>query len=402
MEGFGVLAIIMAVTGLVHGLIAISGDDIVTSMANRAVTEGKPDEASRILRFTIVFSIALSLIAYIIVVGLGLYANNFLQIKDTDVGALLLFGLIGILMSIKAESMAMLRLSDCVSLGAAVTAASSLARISLLALVWFTDGSLIEVVWAYIAGAVVNGIGMFIVTVITAHRAGITGLFSSPSIRIPTDALKFQFGDYGKKTIMVIFDNIDYIILSQFIGASSIGVYRAARQIVDMAKRPFLLIHSALLTEYSRHWFSNELVRLRRTVFRFTLLSFVLGMLVYGLLALLHEPIVRTILGEDFSESSSLMLIMIPGVAIASIAAFATLPTAIGRIWPSFLSTATGFLAFIASIIWLTPTYDAAGGAWARTIYFLFATVVILPFVVPVLRQADPAANTDRPTKSVT
>ena len=398
MEGFGVLAIIMAVTGLVHGLIAISGDDIVTSMANRAVTEGKPDEASRILRFTIVFSIALSLIAYIIVIGLGIYANDFLRIEENDVEALFLFGIIGILMSIKAESMAMLRLSDCVSLGAAVTAASSLARISLLALVWFTDGGLIEVVWAYIAGAVVNGIGMFIVTVITAYRAGITGLFSSPSIRIPTDALKFQFGDYGKKSIMVLFDNIDYIILSQFIGASSIGVYRAARQIVDMAKRPFLLIHSALLTEYSRHWFSNELMRLRRTAFRFTLLSFVLGMLAYGLLALLHEPIVRIILGEDFSESSSLMLIMIPGVAIASIAVFATLPTAIGRIWPSFLSTATGFLAFIASIIWLTPSNGAAGGAWARTVYFLFATVVILPFVVSVLRQTDPEAGTDRPT----
>ena len=398
MEGFGVLAIIMAVTGLVHGLIAISGDDIVTSMANRAVTEGKPDEASRILRFTIVFSIALSLIAYIIVIGLGIYANDFLRIEENDVEALFLFGIIGILMSIKAESMAILRLSDCVSLGAAVTAASSLARISLLALVWFTDGGLIEVVWAYIAGAVVNGIGMFIVTVITAYRAGITGLFSSPSIRIPTDALKFQFGDYGKKSIMVLFDNIDYIILSQFIGASSIGVYRAARQIVDMAKRPFLLIHSALLTEYSRHWFSNELMRLRRTAFRFTLLSFVLGMLAYGLLALLHEPIVRIILGEDFSESSSLMLIMIPGVAIASIAVFATLPTAIGRIWPSFLSTATGFLAFIASIIWLTPSNGAAGGAWARTVYFLFATVVILPFVVSVLRQTDPEAGTDRPT----
>ena len=94
------------------------------------------------------------------------------------------------------------------------------------------------------------------------------------------------------------------------------------------------------------------------------------------------------------------MLIMIPGVAIASIAAFATLPTAIGRIWPSFLSTVTGFLAFLASIIWLTPAYDAAGGAWARTIYFLFATVVILPFVVPVLRQADLVAGTDHPTNA--
>ena len=396
MEGFGVLAIIIAVTGLVHGLIAISGDDIVTAMANRAVSEGKPDEASSILRFTVVFSIALSLIAYCIIIGLGTYANDFLQIDEAHVRAMFLLGIVGILMSIKAESMAILRLSDCVSLGAAVTAASSLIRIGVLALVWVMDGGLMGVVWAYIVGAAVNGVGMFVTTVITAHKAGITGIFSSISIRIPSDALRFQFGDYGKKSIIVLIDNIDYIIISQFVGTSTVGLYRAARQISDMAKRPFLLIHSALLTEYSRHWFANELVRLRRTVFRFTLLSYMLGVIAFGLLILLRQPIVDIILGEDFSESSSLMLIMIPGVAVAGVSVFATLPTATGRIWPSFLSTAAGFLAFVAFILWLTPTHEAAGGAWARTIYFLVATVVILPFVISILRQAHPVAGEDR------
>ena len=395
MEGFGVLAIIMAVTGLVHGLIAISGDDIVTSLANRAVSEGKPDEASRILRFTMVFSIALSLIAYSIIIGLGIYTNEFLRIDEADVGAMFLFGIVGILMSIKAESMAILRLSDNVSLGAAVTAASSLTRIGALALVWVMDGSLIGVAWAYIAGAAVNGVGMFITTVITAHKAGITGIFSSLSIRIPPDALRFQFGDYGKKSIIVLIDNVDYIIISQFVGASTVGLYRAARQIVDMAKRPFLLIHSALLTEYSRHWFANEFARLRRTVIRFTLLSYMLGVIIFGLLIILRQPIVNIVLGEDFAESSSLMLIMIPGIAVAGASVFTTLPTATGRIWPSFLSTAAGFLAFVASIIWLAPTHEAAGGAWARTINFLVVTAVILPFVVPILRQAHPVTGED-------
>ena len=396
-EGFGILAIIIAVTGLVHGLIAISGDDVVTSMANRAVAEGKPDQASSILRFTMVFSIALSLIAYTIVIGLGVYANEFLGIDEANVNAMLLFGVVGILISLKAESMAMLRLSDCVSLGAAVTAASSLTRISFLALAWFTDGGLIEVVWAYTIGAAVNGVGMFILTVITAHRAGITGLFRSLSIRIPPDAFKFQIGDYGKKSIIVFIDNIDYIIISQFVGASGTGLYRIARQLVDIANRPFLLIHSALLTEYSTQWFANKLVRLRRTVFRFTLLTSILGVLIFGLLALLRQPIINIVSGEDFSESSSLVLIMIPGIAMASIAVFTTLPTATGRIFPSFLSTAAGFVAFIASIMWLTPRHGAAGGAWARTIYYLVVTAAILPFVVSILRQTHPAADTDQP-----
>lgn len=90
------------------------------------------------------------------------------------------------------------------------------------------------------------------------------------------------------------------------------------------------------------------------------------------------------------------MLIMIPGVAVAGASIFTILPTAIGRIWPSFLSTAVGFLAFVTSILWLAPTHEAAGGAWARTINFLVATAVILPFVVPILRQAHPVTGEDQ------
>ena len=55
-ESFGALAVIIATSALVHGLLAVPGGDAITTFVTRAVAEGKPQEASRILRFTMASS----------------------------------------------------------------------------------------------------------------------------------------------------------------------------------------------------------------------------------------------------------------------------------------------------------------------------------------------------------
>ena len=55
-DGYGVPAVIIAVTLLTYGLLAVPGGAAVTTFVTRGVTEGRPQEASRILRFTLAVS----------------------------------------------------------------------------------------------------------------------------------------------------------------------------------------------------------------------------------------------------------------------------------------------------------------------------------------------------------
>ncbi len=387
-EGFGVLAVIISVTSLVHALASVPGGNAVTTFVTRSVAEGRPEEASRILRFTLAVSLGLSLVAYAIIAALIFTATGLLGIGESFVGAALLFGVVGVFMATQTETSAVLRMSDRVSLGLAVALASTLIRVGLIVLAWQTGGGLTDVVLAYVAGAAVYGAGMLAATVASARQAGIPGLLASQSLRVPRDVVSFQAGNYGRSSIGALTQNMDFVLLAHFSGVADVGLYRGARQIMDMARRPFHLLRGAIQPEYSKQWYSGQGAALRRTVFRFTIFSVALAGAGLGVLAVFRESITRLILGPEFSGAAVLLLILIPGAFIASTGVYSILPVATGRVWPLLISEIAGLGISAAAIVWLAPMFGAEGVAWARTTYSLVSALVILPFAILIIRQS--------------
>ena len=387
-EGFGALAVIVAVSALIHGLVGLPGGDTVTTFVTRSVTEGRREEAGAILRLTMVVSQGLSLAAYAIIVALALTSSSLLGISDTHVNALLLYGLLGVSLATGSEALAVLRLADRMNLGLVITVAATLTSLGLIVLAWRTDGGLPAVVTAYVAAAVVNGIGMFAAAVASARKAGADGFLTSLSLRAPSDVVRFQFGTFARTKLGALVQNLDSVLMAQFAAQADVGIYRAARQIADMARRPFQLIRFGVQPEYSRQWYSGEGTELRRSFRRFAIVSVSLAAVGFALLAILHKPIIGLVLGDGFAEASSPLLIMIPGAFVASTAVYSILPVATGRNSPMLVSMIAGLVAFVAVMVWLVPQYGAEGAAWARTTYSLVATLALTPFVVSILRQS--------------
>ena len=387
-EGFGALAVIVAVSALIHGLVALPGGDTVTTFVTRSVTEGRREEAGAILRLTMVVSQGLSLAAYAVIVALALTASSLLGISDTHVNALLLYGLLGVSLATGSEALAVLRLADRVNLGLVVTLAATLTSLGLIVLAWRTDGGLPAVVTAYVAAAAVSGVGMFAAAVASARKAEVGGFLTSLSLRVPSDVVRFQYGTFARTKIGALTQNLDSVLMAQFAAAADVGIYRAARQIVDMARRPFQLIRFGLQPEYSRQWYSGQGAELRRSFRRFTIISLSLAAVGFALLAILHRHVIQLILGDGFAEASSPLLIMIPGAFVVSTAVYNILPIATGRTSPLLVSMMAGLLASVAVLMWLVPQYGAEGAAWARTAYSLVSVLVLAPFVVSILRQS--------------
>ena len=388
-EGFGVLAIIMAVTALIHGLLSLPGSDTVITFATRAVAEGRPEEASRILRFVLVVSLGCSVVAYAFIAGLTLAASDLLGIAPAYKNAVLLFGVGGILRATRRGAGTVLRLADRVALGLVVAVATTLTRVVLIAIAWVTDGGLIAIILAYVAGEVVNGIGMFIVVAMSARRAGMADLLCSFSLKVPPDVVRFHTGIFGRTNLWALAENIDVILLSKLADTADVGLYRAARQIIDTARRPFEPLRQGVQPEFSRQWYARQGASLRRTSLRFTLLVFVFAVVGFGLLGAFREPLTQLIMGDGFAGVAPLLLIMIPGSFVAtSSSVLDLLPVATGRFWPPLASTAAGLVASVVAIAWLVPLYGAAGAAWANTTYFLVYVAVVSPFIVSILRRS--------------
>ena len=388
-EGFGVLAVIIAVAFLVHLLLAVPGGEAVTAFVTRAVEEKRPDEASRILRFTMVVSLGLSLIAYAFIAVIVLMASNLLGIEDAHRDIVLMYGVVGIFLATRTESLAVLRLSDRVSLGLAITLAGVLTRVALLGIVWLNGGGLFEVVLAHIAGVAVSGVGMLVAATVSAPRAGIPGFLRSLSLKVPPDVVRFQAGVFGRSTVSALAYNIDTLLIAQFTGAADVGLYRAARQITDTGHYPFQPLKDGVQLQYSKQWYSRQGGALRRTSLLFSLASFALAVVLFGLLAIFHQPIAYFLLGEEFSGVAPLMLIMIFGAfALNSISALTALPAAVGRVWPLLAAEMGGLAVFVALIVWLVPLRGAEGAAWANTTYYGVIALILIPFIISTLRQS--------------
>ena len=387
-EGFGALAVIVAASTLVHGLVALPGGDTVTTFVTRSVTEGRREEAGAILRLTLVVSQGLALVGYAVIVALALTANSLLGISEGHVNALLLYGLLGVFLATRSEALAVLRLADRVNLGLAVTVAAALTSLGLIWVAWRTGSGLSAVVTAYVAAAVVSGVGMFTVAVVSTRKAGVGGFLTSLSLKSPSDVVRFQYGTFARTKIGALTQNLDSVLMAQLAAAADVGIYRAARQIVDMARRPFQLIRFGVQPEYSRQWYSGQGTELLRSFRRFTMISLSLAAVGFALLAILHRHVIRLILGDGFAEASSPLLIMIPGAFVVSTAVYNILPIATGRTLPLLVSMMAGLLASVAVLVWLVPQYGAEGAAWARTAYSLVSVLVLAPFVVSILRQS--------------
>ena len=388
LEGYGALAIIIATCTLIHGLVAIQGGDTVTTFATRSITEGHPEEAASILRFAATVSLGLSLVAYAAIAVLTVTASGLLRIDGPHVSAMLLYGAVGVLLATKTEALAVLRLADRLRASLVISVADNVTRIAALVVVWFVGGGLLAVVSATVAGAVVSLVGLSLAAVIVADRAGFSGLFRTASLWVAPDVIRFHLGTFGRTTIGALTQNLDTVLVAQLVGTGDVGLYRAARQITDMARRPFQLVRFGVQPELSRQWYSREGSALRHTVTRFTVYTLVLAVLGYGILGVFREPISLLVLGQDFEGVERLLLILIPGAFVASISVLGVLPVATGRVWPSLASTTAELVVAVVSIALLVPILASEGAAWARTAATITAVVVLVPFAVSILRQS--------------
>lgn len=387
-EGFGALAVIAAAAAIIHGLAAAPGGDAVATFATRASAEGRPGEAARVLRFTLAASLGLSLAAYA-VIALFAAVSGLIGIDSAHRDAAMLYGLVGVFTATQTETQTALRLADRVPLAFAATAAGALTRVALLAAAWRADAGLEAVVLAYVAGAAVYGAGLFAAAAASAHRAGMPGLLRSLSISVPSDVRRFQIGIFGRTVIETASWNADSILAAQAAGAQDAGLYRAARGIMDAARRPVAMMRLSAQTEHSRLWRFGRGKELRRSLLVFTLLSVAFAAVGFGLLAVFREPVVRFVLGEAFAESASPLLILIPAAFAANaLAPLAALPLAAGRVAPYLWSMGAALAASIPAYFWLASAYGAEGAAVARAAHIFISLLILAPFAASVLRES--------------
>lgn len=387
-EGFGVLAIMIAVNALCFGLLSMPGQDAITTYVSRGVVEGRHREAGAVLRFALLAALLLGVASYLIVVTIAFTAGGLIGLDSGHVTPFVIFGLTGLCRATYRENLAILRLADRLPLGLVVATTSALARVVVLAIGWHSGAGMLSVVTAYVVGAAVEGAGMLVAGAVSVSRLGVAGVFKSLSIRIPRDVVSFQIASFWRSSVQAVVTQIDVILISQLTTTTQLGFFQAARQIVEATRRPFLQIEAAVQVEYSKQWFGSNGDAVRGLARRFTLLTVVIGAAGYGTIAVIPDTLIGAVLGNAYKEGvQALVFLALGAFAFSTIAALHVLPAATGRGVPAMVAQLIALAAQVVALLILVPRYGANGAAWAYSFFFVVYLIAIIPFSLTVLRR---------------
>ena len=328
-QNFGILSLFVAATLFLRGFMSVQGHEAITTYVTRSMSQDRHEEAARTLRFTLGAAQGLGLVSYGLLAVFTLTSSTIVGIETSHRPALLVYGLTGIFMATHTENLAALRLANRLPLGFAVTVAGALTRLAALTVIWLSGGGLLAVALAFVAGAGVSGAGMFLAVAASAGRADLPAFLGSLSIGAPRDAVRFQLLSFLQTKFGALGWQADVVMMGALTDAAQVGMYRAASQIVDAARLPFHPVGQGVQVEYTRRWYARDRAGLRRLARRFTLLSVGLATLIFGMLTLFHQPVIRMVLGPDFAGAAGPLRILIPGAfAFLCIAALHVLPAA--------------------------------------------------------------------------
>ena len=388
-EGFGVLAIMIAVNALCFGLLSMPGQDAITTYVSRGVAEGRHQEAGAILRFAFLAALLLGAVSYSIVIIVALTAGGLIGLDSEHITPFMIFGLTGLCRATYRENLAILRSTDRLPLGLVVASTSAVARIVALAFGWYSGGGMLCVVTAYVVGAAVDGAGMLVVGSLSVSRLGAVGLFNSLSVKIPRDVVNFQIASFWRSSVQAIVTQIDVILVAQLTTTTQLGLFQGVRQIVEATRRPFLQMEAAVQVEYSKQWYGSNGEAVRGLARRFTVLTVVVGVVGYGVIVLIPDTLIGVVLGQDYRDGvHTLVLLVLGAFAFSTITALHVLPAATGRGVPALTAQLIALVAQVAALLILVPRYGANGAAWAYSIFFVVYMIAIIPFSLNVLRRS--------------
>jgi len=228
-----------------------------------------------------------------------------------------------------------------------------------------------------IFGAVISyvlttiGVTLFIVLSIKK----ITKITLSYNRRLFKDSTKYGLKEYSGNLAQFLNYRLDMFLVAAFLTPGAVGYYSIT---VGIAEKLWMLpgaIATVLFPRISslQDKDANNLTpRVARHTF---LIIFILSLI----LAILAKPLIKILFGSAFLPSVTPLLILLPGIIALGGAKTLTADLA-GRGKPQF-GTYSSFVSLAVNIplnLWLIPKWGIAGAAFASSVAYIIATIVVI------------------------
>jgi len=400
---FGAFSLIVTIALAFQGVTSLMGPEAVTTFMTRSMANGRPREAAAIMWSVFKLSALLGLAGYGLLGVFAFSGIGLFGLGSTDSMALLVYGTVVVHTDVRASSLAVLRLTDRLARGFAVTVACAVVQVWGLAMAWLMGGSVVAVVSVLAGGMGLAATGLFVAAVGSARQMGLPVRQTLVPLRaVPTSVADFLRRSFWPKKLGAVFEQMDMLLAGVLTTQVQVGLYGVARRFAEFPSTLASPIAHAVQTECSTNWFRSDGEGFRRLALRLCATLIGVALVTCLGLFLLGEHVI-VLFDPESGDAAALLLLMLPGVfASVATSGLFVLPLGLGRIKLSLIAPGTAIVIQVVAAVLLAPGHGVAGVAWARSATLIAVGVICVGFAIPLWRQSRrlPVPSRGSPTEN--
>lgn len=378
-EYFGVLGTITVFCSMVNRLFSFRMGELVIRYVGHYQAEKQPERAAAVVKAAALVEALTSILAFMALVLLAPLAALVFA-KDAALSPLFIFYGVIILGNLFTEtSTGVLQLARNFRSQAIINVGQAVLTALIIVFAFFNHGSIIEVVFAYLVGKLVLGIGPMVLAWGSLKEMLGPGWYKASLRLLPPwrELAGFAVSSNLSATLTLLVRDSELLWVAFFLSPVEVGYYKVAFGVINLMLMPISPFISTTYPEISRSVAERNWVQLRRLLRRVTAIAGgVTG--VMGLGIAIFGPLMLWMYGWEFLPVYPALLILLIGYGVANVLFWnRTLLLSFNlprfpfqvMLWTGLLKVALG--------LWVIPHLGYYGAAALLSAYFAVSVGII-------------------------
>ena len=364
---FGVLGVITLFTSIINRFASFRMSELVIKYVGYYTESEQPNHAAAIFKAAIIVEFFTTLIAFALVLLLAPFGARYLAKDPNTVSWFMIYGLVIPANIIYESSTGLLQIFDRFGRFASINIIQGILTLSLIVAIFFLQGTIVEVLIAYLIGKLVGSAGLTYAALNEARNHWGKDWYKTPlSIIKPKkkELVHFAVSTNISATISLITKDSEVLWVSFFRNPPEAGYYKLALSLANIAQLPIAPLPQATYPELARQIAKKKYSNAKDVMKQGSILAGGYTLAVAIGLVFLGKPLIQIVYGADYLPAFPALLILICGYLIAN-TFYWRRPALLALGFPEFPAKVNFVLAILKVIgtILLVPVYGYIASA---------------------------------------
>lgn len=317
---FGILTVVMAFATNVNRLFSFRMGEFIIQFMGKEMVKQDRVKAGAIVKIAGLTETSTSLIAFAIFMLLVPVGVKYFAKDSTTSSLFYLYGFFILTNFATETATGILQVTNRFKVQAGINLVQGIITASIITVAFLTKGSLLLIVWAYLIGKFITGLGPIIAAWIALNdelgrdwiKAPLS-LFSSYR-----EMAQFTLSTNLSGTVKMVVSESEPLLIGLLLNTEAVALYKIAISIVNPLMIPVSQFINTTYPEMTKSIATHKWGDLRRLLRRVTLLSGGWTVLFF-LIMLLFGPWILSIWGKEYIPAYTTMMILIVGYGVSNI-----------------------------------------------------------------------------------